>query len=544
DNQRIGWKNKNIQEYLEELNKDQVLFVLHNLGTNANNIGITDLKLATQCRARLPFRFSAKIKNFGTQDLDRGLLKVSILKPEDYWQKESRKTLWPSTSTTFSLLAGEEKLISLPPMILEKEGVYFAKASIQKISEDDEDALPLDNVRFFAFVVQRSARILLVDGEVGELSETDFLRLALNPNILDAKDAPSLFTPIRRTTLPEKDLEDYEAIVLANYGNLSPLEAQKLEDYVQKGGGLVIFLGENFRRKTTYFDSQKGKKVEEYPAVKKYNLYLYRDGKGILPGKLKWMYRKTYANLAPKSYSHPLFHFFENYKDRLGAPRFDKYLEIHPASKATVLATFTDASGTPAILEQSYGQGKVLLFNTSADRDWTNFPVTQAYLIFVRSMVSYVAKKSKTTANYLIGQSLVFPWKEGYELELHSPMGDEMINPVEKKEDLLVIKPEMATQIGFYELRWRLGVEVQKKDYFSINRQDIEGDLESSSEEETKGYLAPLTLDFRSQDESRTKEISLKITPKGHLWSHFMFLAFFFLLFEIWLAYWFGAKDK
>ena len=63
-------------------------------------------------------------------------------------------------------------------------------------------------------------------------------------------------------------LDPFAAICLLDVDRLSPAAEEKIQDYVQAGGGLAIFLGENVDRKY-------------------YNEKLYREGNGFFPVPLK-----------------------------------------------------------------------------------------------------------------------------------------------------------------------------------------------------------------------------------------------------------------
>ncbi len=57
------------------------------------------------------------------------------------------------------------------------------------------------------------------------------------------------------------------------------------------------------------------------------------------------------------------------------------------------------SNGDPLLIEKKIGRGRVLLFTTSADRDWSDFPFKTAYLPLVQSLVTYLARDQKGTAD-------------------------------------------------------------------------------------------------------------------------------------------------
>ena len=118
-------------------------------------------------------------------------------------------------------------------------------------SADDE--LPFDDRRFLAFSVAPPARVLVVDGDPGRAlyeSETYFLQAALRLAPPGEHYAKTPFDPqtvelAGGTGLP--DLEKTEAVVLANVEKLGASDVKRLGDFVERGGGLLVFTGDRVR---------------------------------------------------------------------------------------------------------------------------------------------------------------------------------------------------------------------------------------------------------------------------------------------------------
>src|SRR5206468_8356422 len=117
---------------------------------------------------------------------------------------------------------------------------------------------------------------------------TEYLFDALNPYQDGMAPAAS---PIRVRKIPaaefydagQADLAAQDCVFLCDVPRLSMPEAQRLEDHVKRGGGLVVCLGPNAAKN---LDS--------------YNDVLYRNGRGLLPARL------VGRQEAPKGY---YFHF-------------------------------------------------------------------------------------------------------------------------------------------------------------------------------------------------------------------------------------------
>ena len=287
------------------------------------------------------------------------------------------------------------------------------------------DHLPADNARYLALDVIDRVKVLIIDGSPAERGqgfggEADFLKAALAPRDSDNEEHKGLIDADVSSVagLAERNLRDYQAIILADVGDLSPGLVDGLKAFVRaEGRGLVIFLGDNV---------QAGR----------YNQLLY-DQAGLLPGRLgervieasEEMESKDHGfGFATEQLSHPVVSFFADKETQpyLAQPRFHKAFPIEiaetelapkagapahdaaaaadpakaaaapaaPAAKApqgvvNVVARFT--GGTPAIAERIAGRGRVLLFASTANRAWTDFPLRPAFLMVVRRAVSHVA---------------------------------------------------------------------------------------------------------------------------------------------------------
>ena len=115
------------------------------------------------------------------------------------------------------------------------------------------DELPFDNRRFLALQVAPPARVLLVDGDRGgpHMSRRP---TSSRPHCGWRRRARHYAkTPfdsravelVGGTGLP--DLEKTEAVVLANVDNLGTADAKRLGDFVDRGGGLLVFTGDRVR---------------------------------------------------------------------------------------------------------------------------------------------------------------------------------------------------------------------------------------------------------------------------------------------------------
>ena len=258
------------------------------------------------------------------------------------------------------------------------------------------DDLDFDNESFLATEVLEHIPVLVIEGETSDNpwdSDGLMLKYALTAGAADEND-PTLFDVTLRNQLDLEDIDTielakYSAVILTNVSLLSRHTQFALEQFVERGGGLLIALGDEIE-----------------PAD--YNR-LYNEGEGLLPGVIQAV--RTYD----EDYFRPQFKagqadnvldIFDLSRTRvLRSVRVEKYWECKPADTAIRVGLFGDQ---PFILSKSYGEGNVALWTTSINADWTNFPTVPDYLPLVQNVMTHLAGSIDTPLNLVQGETLVF----------------------------------------------------------------------------------------------------------------------------------------
>jgi hypothetical protein len=240
------------------------------------------------------------------------------------------------------------------------------------------DALVDDDRRGFVLTVPRELKALVVNGEphsVRYRDEAFFVDAAL--------DAPG--SPVRQEIRDvaagmRETFADYDVVLLLNVPAPSAEEAAKLQEFVQAGGGLFLSMGPHVEPEA------------------------YNQALGaLLPRPLRLV--KTAAERSEESaethaarlgtvtFDHPLFGLFTGEaREGLMSSRFYKYMLLEASqaksSSSEVLATYED--GAPAIAVARKGKGRVLLFTSTVDRDWSDFAIRTSFLPLMQRFAAYL----------------------------------------------------------------------------------------------------------------------------------------------------------
>ena len=338
--------------------QDDVVTTLHDLGRSAvNNIAVTEARAErVWLRPKEQTSVHATIHNggpFGTEELS---VVLRLAAGERKLELRERVKIDPGAS--------ESVRFDLPPLA---EGAWQGKVLV----ETDDD-LPLDNERFVEILAAKPYQVLLVDGRSATSpwqAATYFLEASLRLSPAGELDPTISFEPTQVSVdaLPSK-LDRFDVLVLSDVGELEPRAAKRLALFVQGGGGLLVFGGENLTPQRTA------------------NL----NEAGLTPGNIVGVHAATDLPLRFQTWDvkHPIFAAFID--PQLGDLRrlaFSACTNVVPAADAQVLATFRD--GKPAVIERRLGKGTVVWFTSSCDRQWSDWPRSRLYLPLVYQLLGY-----------------------------------------------------------------------------------------------------------------------------------------------------------
>ncbi len=256
------------------------------------------------------------------------------------------------------------------------------------------DALELDNRRYLAVPVKDQVRVLCVDGRPSGgrfKSATDFLTVALSPTVDDRQRSRVHPEVVAESALLETDLTQYECVFLCNVAQFTEREAAVLLSYLNFGGGLVFFLGDQVRPEN--YNRLLAAKTDKE--------------KHVLPARLGSPVEAGEYGLDPLGYRHPLVAAFRDAEQAgLLTTPLQTYFQLQlnqPTQAKVALAT---SNGDPLLVEETILRGRSILVATSADISWTAMPMWPSYVPLVQEMLLFAAGGRLEEHNLLVGQPL------------------------------------------------------------------------------------------------------------------------------------------
>lgn len=238
------------------------------------------------------------------------------------------------------------------------------------------DDFPVDNSRYFTVDVLPGIRILLVNGEASDQwfdDEGHWFSLAVN----SSGESPFRLQTMEPAELSAAALRQNDVAVLLNVGDLSDGQAGDLAEYVRGGGALLIAPGDQI-------------------APESFN----RQFAGISPATLENPGQASagdYLVIADYDRRHPVFRSLNTD----WPARFQDHWQLIPNADADVLMQFDNAM--PALVEQEFGEGKVLLFASAMDLEWNNLPLQGLFLPFVHETLRHLVQPELKQRSYQVG---------------------------------------------------------------------------------------------------------------------------------------------
>gem|GEM_PF-287802 len=261
---------------------------------------------------------------------------------------------------------------------LEGEGVK--SASVELVDADDYAP---DNRYYFGISLKDRIRVLLVNGEpsgVAYSDETYFLVRALNPG---GRSKSSIIPEVTSPSgLAERELAEFDVVVLANVARVAPKSADKLKNFVRDGGGLFLTMGSQVDP-TSWNQSMAELLPKPLRGVKQ----LAEREDPDAPLKI--------THIGTRLREHPVFRVFDLAGGAaLQSTQVYSYMLLEPSLPDQVRQILAYKDSAPALVERKVGDGRVLLLTTTIDRDWSDLPVRTAYLPLTRRIVQYLARRA------------------------------------------------------------------------------------------------------------------------------------------------------
>jgi hypothetical protein len=204
--------------------------------------------------------------------------------------------------------------------------------------------------------------------------------------------------------------DGYDVVIAANVADFSQATLANFAEYLKRGGGLILFPGDS--TSASFYNDNLAAKFHFLPAT-------------LGPAYGDERKEDKYFVLQNKQFQHPIASIWSD--PASGTPasaKFYKAYELTPATdtapeagKPRVVLSFGNGVGDdslndkPAVMERTWGLGRVVLFASTASSKWTDLPIAAGGGIFLplidRSLAAIVQRPDEAL-NVRVGEPFVF----------------------------------------------------------------------------------------------------------------------------------------
>ncbi|NMB74580.1 MAG: VWA domain-containing protein [Myxococcales bacterium] len=337
--------------------------------------------------------------------------------------------------------------------------------------------------------------VLLVNGDPQPVLARDelyFIERALAPD--PGEGSGILSRSVAADLLREEDLVGVQAVVLANVAGLRPGLVEALRGFVRDGGGLLVAVGERLdpaRASESYADLL----VRPLRDVVTLQASAAEDGSGMA--------------FAPAAARHPLLATpgSEEALD-LSRVRTERAMVTEPGGGDDARVVLAFENGVPALLEKTLGRGRLLLWSTTLDRDWTRWPARASFVPFWQRVCFYLAGRLGRPAPPRVDSGQPVPLdlaEEGERLQVIRPDGERVaLAPGQRYF-------EDTALCGWYEIRTDAGGGPREgMPGFVVSPPAAESDLKPISPERLAEWVGKAQLSWRAGGDGARRPLALE----------------------------------
>lgn len=406
-------------------------------------------------------------------------------------------------------------------------GTYTGRIALDQTN----DSMELDNERFFKVEIRDRIHALVIKEQEGEgyLDDAYFLVRALDPRRVLGAGARSVIDPkvVTVNAFSEEALGNIRVVFVLNVKKMSRDRTRILMRLLERGGSVVFFAGDNAdpERWALQFSvtGEEGSSISIIPEI---------------VGGPREVGKDRFISIRHADLEHPVMSIFQGMQRRFfEAVHVYKYLPIEegPAGQSRVLLSLEGK--TPFLVERRVGLGRVFFFTVTANREWSNFPLTTVYPVLLPELIFSVTADEVKLTSYTVGDrvDISFPGRANAEFELFltDPSGETARVETDRNGSDAVVTYTDTLVPGVYT--WKASGAVTEEGAFAVNIDPEEARLKRADKRSVINALAGHEVIWTA-DAKQTEKVARSLREDRPLTEWFMFAVLAFAVFEVWLA--------
>lgn len=360
-----------------------------------------------------------------------------------------------------------------------------------------EDEIINDNKFYFAFNVPERINIGLIGENENSLK---FIKLAIeSAEKLNNLSGNQKFYVVNQSSVLNEDITKSDMLIFSGKNNFSENESKILTEYINSGGGVLIFPARNIN-------------TENYNSLfSKLNAFRISGLEKINSDT------NLYKKFDKIDFEHPIFS--GAFKDEdlnissdkfyVDAPKVNFIYNIIPGENCVQLMQLPNSR--IFLAEAGFGEGKLIFCAVSGEEDMSDFPMKSLFPLIINKSIFYLGKgKYKNSINIVgknniveIGRNKIF--NIPYNLNYSEP--------------------------GIFSIKDSLN----KSYYFALNRDSLESNFQKAEEKEIKEFFNSYDMNNIEQirEQGEVNSVIQKSREGIELWKYFIILALVCVILEM-----------
>ncbi len=482
---------ENLENLGEMLKENVKLYSFNFSGKEVDNIALSELKVNTSIfEKNKTVSFSVNVNNFSNQPADNTIVSLYI---------DGNR----SAQQTVNIQPGATQTINM-------EAPLKATGYVDVIAEIEDDDVLYDNKRFTSIFIPEKINILLL---YNNPEDSKYIKLAISSSSTSENFVITSKGLSQLTGLP---LNNYNVIFLI--GSNLPSGINKLKDFLNNGGGIVVFPG-------------------SVPNLAGFSNLLTSLGLPSATQLIKSDETGQPFEFEKVEFEHPLFRdiFIEETKTEIESPQISSYYRIQTKGKGKSIITLVD--GSSFMSEYSVSKGKVFLFNSSPVTGWSDFPLKSIFAPLINKSVFYLSSKNKSETDYLAGEKINvnISTRNLPQIRIEKPG---------KQEDLINLAENTGSDFLFYSATDYAGIYKfysgeKLLDNVSVNTDPVESKINYLTDEGFDTYLQKINFKgthVKIGKDENPLQVILQARFGSELWRYFLIAALLLALVEMTVA--------
>ncbi len=395
---------------------------------------------------------------------------------------------------------------------------------VAQFSLEPRDALESDDFFWLPLDAKAGLQILLIEPsstQIAELQPAHHLRVALESLAAAMGGSLELASKSPEQTQPS-DIIAADAIILVDTKALPEDVVESICSRVQDGAGLAVFLGPDID--AGFLNNRLcPAKLPESRMLPAEILERVNLSAGL-------------AHFSDIRWDHPLLRALSDpaYGDLSGVGIKSFYrLEVPDADQdVSVLARINGEN--PAIVAKTFGAGKTLLFNITANDAWSDLPRRKSFVPLLDGLIAHLTGGWRRRV-FTAGEAVVLPLPIGADVvKVTAPSGREVPAMLRSTAGKTIAHIEAATEPGVYMATFR-GAGERSTMPFVVQAARRASAMSRIAEGTLKQWWAPAEVEIITPEPSA--DINVRLPWSRSLEPWLLALAFLAFLAEIILAH-------